>query len=128
MAESALKQCKDIILTSTSSQTVVEKTMEEAKRLRLSLQEVETRILDALATITEHLLHNSISGVILSGGATVLAITEKLDIKNIEILDEVQPGVPVLKIDHIPAITKAGGFGQPDILIQATKYLKRKYK
>ena len=78
--------------------------------------------------MTKQLLDHLLSGVIITGGATALAITEKLDINNIEILDEMQPGVPVLRLDNLPAITKAGGFGQPDTLIQATKYLKRKHK
>ena len=63
-----------------------------------------------------------------AGGATALAITERLGIKNIQILDEVQPGVPVLKLDRLTAVTKAGGFGQADALIQATQYLKRKHR
>ena len=90
-------------------------------------EELETRITSALAEITEDLLDYTLSGIIITGGATALAITKKLGIENIQILDEVQPGVPVLKLDHITAVTKAGGFGQADTLIQATQYLKRKH-
>jgi uncharacterized protein YgbK (DUF1537 family) len=82
----------------------------------------------ALAEATESLLTQSLSGIIITGGATALAVTEQLGTREIEILDEVQPGVPVLRLDQIPAVTKAGGFGQPDTLIQATKYLKRKHR
>ena len=70
-------------------------------------------------------MEKPLSGLIITGGATALAITKKLGVGSIEILDEVQPGVPVLRLDQIKAVTKAGGFGQTDILIQATKYLKR---
>ena len=93
----------------------------------LTPEELEDRITEALAESTKRLLHN-LSGIIITGGATALAVTKKLGTRNIEILDEVQPGVPVLMLDDIPAVTKAGGFGQPDILIQATKYLKRKHR
>jgi uncharacterized protein YgbK (DUF1537 family) len=127
-ARDILGRRKDVILTSAPTQAVVKETLEEAKRLDITPQGLELRITDSLAEVTAQLLHYPLSGVVITGGATALAITEKLEIKNIEILDEVQPGVPVLRLDHIPAVTKAGGFGQPDILIQATKYLKRKYR
>lgn len=128
MAENALIVHKDAIITSAPAQETIEQTLKEARTLNISSKELETRITEALARITEQLLYHKLSGIIITGGATALAITEKLEIKNIEILDEVQPGVPVIKLDQIPAVTKAGGFGQPDILIQATKYLKRKHR
>jgi len=90
-------------------------------------EELETMITSALAEMTEALLDYTLSGIIITGGATARAITERLGIENIQILDEVQPGVPVLKLDRLTAVTKAGGFGQADTLIQATQYLKRKH-
>ena len=127
-AKNALREHKDAIITSTRTQAMITGTQEEAKRLNLTPHEVEKHITEALAAVTEALLDVSLSGLIITGGATALAITKRLDVKNIEILDEVQPGVPVLKLDTIPAVTKAGGFGQSDTLIQATQYLKRKHR
>jgi uncharacterized protein YgbK (DUF1537 family) len=126
MAENALLMRNDVIVTSAPSQEVVVQTLKEARILDISLGDLEAQITDALAEVTKQLLHHRLSGIIITGGATALAITEKLRIQSIEILDEVQPGVPVIKLDQIPAVTKAGGFGQSDILIQATKYLKRR--
>ena len=119
---------QDVIISSTHSQALIEETQREAKRLKLSPNDVEIRITEALAAVTQALIEVSLSGLIITGGATALAITNKLNIENIEILDEVQPGVPVLRLDSTPAVTKAGGFGQPDTLIQATQYLKRKHR
>jgi uncharacterized protein YgbK (DUF1537 family) len=123
----ALNLGQDIILTSTLSTDIIEKTRQEAERLNMPPEELETKITTALAETTEALLDCTLSGIIITGGATALAITEKLGIENIQILDEVQPGVPVLKLDRLTAVTKAGGFGQADALIQATQYLKRKH-
>ena len=128
LARGALGGGRDVIISSTHSQSLIEETQREAKRLNLSPNDVEIRITEALASVTKALLDAPLSGLIITGGATALAITEKLNIENIEILDEVQPGVPVLRLDTIPAVTKAGGFGQPDTLIQATQYLKRKHR
>jgi uncharacterized protein YgbK (DUF1537 family) len=126
-AEAAINRGRDVAITSSISSDVIENTWIEAKRLNLSAYEVEKRITDTLAEITEALLPKRLSGLIITGGATALAVTKYLKIENIMILDEVQPGIPVLKLDNIPVITKAGGFGQPNTLIQATKYLKRKH-
>ncbi len=128
MAKNALNKGHDVILTSTPTPEIVEQTRAEAKRLNITLRELEARITTALAGATEGLLTQSLSGIIVTGGATALAVTEKLGTRNIEIRDEVQPGVPVLRLDDLPAVTKAGGFGQPDTLIQATQYLKRRHR
>lgn len=127
-AKNALNKGKDVILTSAPTPETVEHTREEAKRLNITPQILEARITAALAEAAESLLAVSLSGIVITGGATALAVTERLGTRNIEILDEVQPGVPVIRLDHIPAVTKAGGFGQPDTLIQATQYLKRRHR
>jgi len=127
-AEAALSQGRDTVIMSSISPDIIEYTWSEARRLNLSANEVERRITKALAEAAEALLYQSLSGLIITGGATALAVKTRLKIENIMILDEVQPGIPVLRLDNIPAITKAGGFGQPDALIQATKYLKRKHR
>ncbi len=126
-ARSALRRGLDVAITSSETILDIEKTLSEAKRLDMTSQELEENITKSLADVTVSLINEKISGIIITGGATALAITKKLDVKNIEILDELQPGVPVLKLDGLSTITKAGGFGQPDTLIQATQYLKRRY-
>jgi uncharacterized protein YgbK (DUF1537 family) len=127
-AEIALKTGQDTIITSTPSPEAIEQTKTKAQRMGLTTEELEQRVTGALAEVTEVLLRQKPSGLILTGGATAITVTKKLRVKNIEILDEVEPGIPVLRLDHILAVTKAGGFGQPDALIRATKYLKRKYR
>ncbi|MCW4014220.1 MAG: hypothetical protein NWF07_14710 [Candidatus Bathyarchaeota archaeon] len=125
-AEIALKTGQDTVITSTPSQETIEHTKTKAQNMGLTTEELEKRVTQALAQVTETLLKHKTSGLILTGGATALAVTQRLGIKNIEILDEVEPGIPVLRLDQTLAVTKAGGFGQPDTLIRATKYLKRK--
>jgi uncharacterized protein YgbK (DUF1537 family) len=126
-AKNALRRGVDVVITSSETVLDIEKTLSEAKRLNINSQELEENITKSLADITMSLVNEKISGVIITGGATALAITKKLGINKIEIIDELQPGVPVLKLDDLFTITKAGGFGQPDTLIQATQYLKRRY-
>jgi uncharacterized protein YgbK (DUF1537 family) len=127
-AKLTLEQNKDTVITSTHTPGIIEKTIHEAESLNIAPQKIESRITEALAEVTQVLQSLRLSGMIITGGATIQAITKRLGIKNIKILDEVQPGIPVLRLDHLPTISKAGGFGAPDILIQATQYLKRKHR
>ncbi len=127
-AKNALLTGHDVILTSAPTQEIIEQTRAEAKRLNITHQELEARITTALAEATEGLPTQSLSGIVITGGASALAVTERLGTRDIEILDEVQPGVPVLRLGRLPAVTKAGGFGQPDALIQATRHLKRRHR
>jgi uncharacterized protein YgbK (DUF1537 family) len=127
-AKEALLMGCDVVLTSAPTPETVEQTHAEAKRLDITPQILEARVTAALAETAENLLAVSLSGIILTGGATALAVTKRLGTRDIEILDEVQPGVPVIRLDDLPAVTKAGGFGQPDTLIQATQYLKRRHR
>jgi uncharacterized protein YgbK (DUF1537 family) len=67
-----------------------------------------------------------VSGVILTGGATALSVCRALEVEGFEILEEVEPGIPLLRLDGgLRAVTKAGGFGEKDALINIVKYLRR---
>jgi uncharacterized protein YgbK (DUF1537 family) len=127
-AANAIRIGHDVMLNSAPTPEVVSCTKAEAEKLGITPRELEARITSALAEVAESLLTLNISGIVITGGATALAVTKQLETSEIDILDEVQPGVPVLRLDQYPAVTKAGGFGQPDTLIQATKYLKRKHR
>ncbi|MFA9437897.1 MAG: nucleotide-binding domain containing protein, partial [Candidatus Bathyarchaeota archaeon] len=102
--------------------------VEAAASLGLTSNELETRITDALANTAKGLIEQTpLSGIILSGGATAMAVCAALSVKEISIIEELRPGIPLLRLDDINAVTKAGGFGEHDALIQASQYLKRKH-
>lgn len=118
----------DIVITSAYTEQMVKQTQNEAKILGLDSEKIEKRITGALAGLAYDLITSQkLSGIIITGGATAKAIISKLGVQNIELIDEAQPGIPVIRLDHTLTITKAGGFGQPDTLIRATQYLKRMY-
>jgi len=68
-------------------------------------------------------------GLVLTGGDTARAVLVALDAHGIELADEVLPGMPAGQIiggrlDGVAVITKAGGFGPPDALMTAVRYLR----
>jgi len=89
--------------------------------------DIKSRIEEALAFIALAVLRNTeVSGIILTGGATALQVCKALKVERAEILNEVQPGIPLLALTGgLRAITKAGGFGSESSLVDAVKYLRR---
>ena len=124
----AFEDGRGVIITSAPDPETVEMTVEAAASLGLSSTELETRITNALADTAKELIEQTpLSGIILSGGATAMVVCAALSVKEISIIEELRPGIPLLRLDDINAVTKAGGFGEPDALIQASQYLKRKH-
>ena len=120
---------RDVIIISAPDSEAVEMTVEFVESLGLSATELEARITDALACTAGALIkQTTLSGIILSGGATAMAVCAALSVNEIAIIEELRPGIPLLRLDGINAVTKAGGFGEPDALIQASHYLKRKHR
>jgi len=126
-ADGALSSGMHVALVSAPDSSQVEETRRLGLRLGLKEAEVERVVVDALSEITVKLLEgHQVSGMVLTGGATALAVCRGLGVDSMEITGEVQPGVPVLALSNgVRAVTKAGGFGSGDALIEAVKYLKR---
>ena len=89
--------------------------------------EVRRRIEDCLGEIAATVLTRaSVSGLILTGGATALKVINGLGSGSATIIEEVQPGIPLLELaGGLKAVSKAGGFGTEDALVEAVKKLRR---
>jgi uncharacterized protein YgbK (DUF1537 family) len=70
----------------------------------------------------------ALGGLILTGGDTARAVSSRLGVTGIRLLDELEPGVALGELPgfrNLPMITKAGGFGHPDTLLNASRTLRR---
>ncbi|MGH9674838.1 MAG: 3-oxo-tetronate kinase [Bryobacteraceae bacterium] len=66
--------------------------------------------------------------IVAAGGETSGAILDAIGVKAVEILDELDPGVPALRsLDDPPfgLALKSGNFGAPDCLLKAAGYLEK---
>lgn len=85
---------------------------------------------DWITTISEQLCqHVSGPGLILTGGETANLVMNAIKPSAIEILSEVEPGIPAgvtldSNPDHIPVVTKAGGFGSQQSLVNGVNWLQ----
>jgi len=71
-----------------------------------------------------------VSGLILTGGSTSSGVIHDLKATGIKIKKQLSSLIPLgtLKggpFDGLPVVTKAGGFGEEDVLIKAVNYLRR---
>lgn len=71
--------------------------------------------------------------IVATGGETAKAIAHALNAKGLQVIREVEPGVPLcllhlvdpsLPLQTLPLITKAGGFGDPDTLANCARLLQ----
>jgi 4-hydroxythreonine-4-phosphate dehydrogenase len=81
------------------------------------------RLADRLAPAAAHA-----AALIATGGETARALLSAMGVAQLEVIEEVEAGVPLLLADvqgrsTLPVITKAGGFGQPDTLYNAWQRL-----
>lgn len=81
-----------------------------------------------IGAVAAQLLKEGIfQGIIMTGGDTAKKICEHWDITGFTLYDELEVGVPIssfIGIENLFAITKAGGFGQDNVLIDASKKLR----
>jgi D-threonate/D-erythronate kinase len=67
-------------------------------------------------------------GLVLTGGATAVGVARGLGASGIRLEGEVETGVPMGALigpRPYPVVTKAGGFGGPDTLVEAVEALSR---
>jgi uncharacterized protein YgbK (DUF1537 family) len=80
-------------------------------------------IADSLAQVTLGILKGVEARLVLCGGDTAQAIIRAMDVRAILIKHQITPGMPLSFVqggqyDHQQIVTKAGGFGEDDILLK----------
>lgn len=83
-------------------------------------------VVEVLAEVVAGLEPGAFEALVLTGGDTAVAVARKLGATGIELLGEVEAGVPVGTLvgpRPYPVVTKAGGFGSRDTLRKAVKTL-----
>ncbi len=84
-------------------------------------------VVETLAGVVGRLSEERLfGGLVLTGGATAVGVARRLGATGIELEGEVEAGVPMGALigpNPYPAVTKAGGFGGPDTLVEAVQAL-----
>ncbi|OMF25615.1 serine kinase [Paenibacillus sp. FSL H8-0548] len=127
-AEAKALEGTDVVIYSTAEQQDIEQAWATGEARGLSHTVISNEIVKAIGTVCSKLLENGyFKGVSMTGGDTAKQICMLWDIKGFELRDELEIGVPIstfIGMENLHVITKAGGFGSPEVFINAINKLK----
>ncbi len=119
----------DAALVVRASREEIAATQRLGASLNLSAAQVARRIVDGLAQVAGGLVREGrLSGIVATGGDTANALCNILGAEALEILGEVEAGIPVMRMlgeASLPLVTKAGGFGSPAAMAEALAKVKQ---
>jgi uncharacterized protein YgbK (DUF1537 family) len=127
----ALTSGSDVALVVRASRDEIAATQQLGSDLNMSAAQVAQSIVHGLAQVASRLVHEGwISGIVATGGDTANALCNALGAAALEILGEVEAGIPIMRLlgeQSLPLVTKAGGFGSPaaigDALVKVKQYV-----
>ncbi len=128
--ESARKG-ENIILRTAASKDTVDRSFEQGQKYGLSKFKVSETIASFLGEIARYIVQETdIKGILLTGGDTAIKAAQGLNISGTIIQDEIIPGVPYgyfagEEFKDIKIVTKAGGFGNEDAILQVLNFMKK---
>jgi Uncharacterized protein conserved in bacteria len=129
MLRDAIDSGYDVALVVNASREEIAATQQLGATLNLSPAQVAQRIVDGLAQAGCNLVRDGlISGIIATGGDTANALCNALGAQALEILGEVEAGIPIMRLlgeQSLPLVTKAGGFGSPAAIANALTKVKQ---
>lgn len=111
-----------IVLYPDSAFTDAQTTEALLSRYNLTFRSLGVAIRDFLAELAMRICDAlPLNNLILTGGDTAIGVCERLGIRQLTIVEELLPGIPLSfgrseKQDTLNIVTKAGGFGEEDAL------------
>ena len=121
---------RDTLVVSALKREDYDLTVEKGKGIGLLPEDVSKFTQSILGKITLEVLKSiKISGLFLTGGDTAIGVMKSLQANSAEILFELMPGIPLIRInggmcENLKAVTKAGAFGNSDALYYSIRKLK----
>ncbi|MFX3617356.1 MAG: four-carbon acid sugar kinase family protein [Sporolactobacillus sp.] len=128
----ALRKGNDTVIMSSASydRAELDKTRSLLRKYsNLSVDQTSAAVQSVLGGICRRVLSKQkVSGLFITGGDTAKGLFDVIKADGVEIIDEVAIGVPMMRIiggefNNVKAITKAGAFGNPDLLVYSLKKL-----
>jgi len=130
LAEKSISAGKDLIIRSASSPRSVRRCMIKGRKLGLDDFMISDMVADFLGDLAGEIIRTkSLKGIVLTGGDTAIKTLNTLNINGIIVKDEILHGIPFgyLHDDRyrdMIVVTKAGGFGGEDALVQILNFLR----
>jgi len=127
-AEDKVKQGFHIALYSSASPSDIKQVQAIGKASGQSPVEMSNSIAKGLGEVAAALIRgNHFGAMVLTGGDTAKYVCSQIGAAGFELIDEIEPGVPMAKLIHeseMYVVTKAGAFGSENTLMQAIHHLQ----
>ena len=112
-----------LFVAETVRNEAISEALEQGRHVVLRIQRGHTS-----AARVREVLAVAAGPLVLCGGDTASLVCRALDIRAIDLRQEVAAGIPCGAIeggpfDGMPVVTKSGGFGRPDALIEVADFL-----
>lgn len=124
----ALRGGQDLALYSSVDDEAVARAQAVGREQGLTPKDTSERVAAGLALIAERVCREvTPGGLVLTGGDTALAVCRALGATGIDLVREVEPGIPLGRMvgpRAYGAVTKAGAFGTDQALMLAIDALK----
>lgn len=123
---------KKLVLVSGYQTDAVERARSAGAKLGMSALQVSEKVAEIIGwTGASILRQQEVSGVVLTGGDTAVAVCRALGVPGIRVLEEVAPAIPLGEMQtnegkKIRVITKAGAFGNENALVVAVQKLQQR--
>ncbi|KLV24983.1 four-carbon acid sugar kinase family protein [Bacillus altitudinis] len=127
MDQLLMRQDEDILLYTDARPEMVEQMLAYGEANGMTRQEVGSTLSVCLGKITKDIVElTGVKRLFLTGGDTARAICHELGAGGIQLLKEIEPGIPLGRLvdTSVYAVTKAGAYGQKDSVLHAVEVLK----
>ena len=99
---------------------------EKLKELGLEKEKISSIITDYLANLSNKVIKKQNLIFLTIGGETSYKCCNAIGSKQLQLIDEVEPSIPLcLDLDAQWIVTKSGNFGMPNSLVNILKYFKQ---
>lgn len=125
--DKAIMEKKHIILYSSYNTESIANAVQYGKDSEYSNEKVSERISQTLGIVSRRVIEEyQLNRLFITGGDTAKKICDELGVLEFQLIGEVEKGVPygLFVEENIIAITKAGGFGTENVMVESLKFLE----
>lgn len=124
----ALQDGQDVAIYTSVADAAIARSQAVARKQGLTAQAASEQVAAGLGMIAGGICREMLpGGLVLTGGDTALAVCQALGVTGIDLIREVEPGIPLGRLvgpRPYAAVTKAGAFGSEQALVLAMDTLK----
>jgi uncharacterized protein YgbK (DUF1537 family) len=118
----------DVIITTSYDTDQVNQGIILASKIGISTSEFGAKLAEMIGKITFNIINNigtkSFSGIFATGGDIAMALVKNMNIDALDVIGEIEPGVPLLRYKDFFFVTKAGGFGKDSTIVRIVARIK----